>query len=172
MPAKKKTTSKVSTKAPSPIQAGALAPDFQLPDDSGVQRRLSDFRGQPVVLYFYPADDTSGCTTEACGFRDDYSLYLREGFAILGVSPDSPESHGKFKGKYNLPFPLLADVGHKVCSMYGVWGPKQFMGRSYEGVLRTTFLIDRSGRIVHVFERVRPAEHSAEVLAALKSVES
>jgi peroxiredoxin Q/BCP len=172
MPVKKKSTSTLSTVAASPVQAGVVAPDFQLADDSGVQRRLSDFRGQPVVLYFYPADDTSGCTKEACGFRDDYALYRQDGFAILGVSPDSPQSHGKFKDKYDLPFPLLADVGHKVCSMYGVWGPKEFMGRNYEGVLRTTFLIDLSGRIVRVFERVRPAEHSAEVLAALKAIQS
>jgi len=172
MPEKKKGTSKEMTGVPSPIRAGLVAPDFQLPDDLGVQRRLSDFRGQPVVLYFYPADDTPGCTKEACAFRDDFALYRQDGFTILGVSPDSAASHAKFKGKYALPFPLLADEGHKVCSMYGVWGPKQFMGRTYEGVLRTTFLIDRSGKIAHVFERVRPADHSADVLAELRSIQS
>jgi peroxiredoxin Q/BCP len=170
MSAAKKTSATVSTTSPVPIAAGVVAPDFQLPDDAGTPRRLSEFRGQPVVLYFYPADDTSGCTKEACGFRDDFTIYRKHGFVILGVSPDSAESHTKFKRKYDLPFPLLADVGHKVCSMYGVWGPKQFMGRTYDGVLRTTFLIDRSGKIGHVFERVRPGQHTAEVLEALKSM--
>ena len=155
MPAKKKSTSKEMTGGPSPIRAGLVAPDFQLPDDLGVPRRLSDFRGQPVVLYFYPADDTSGCTKEACGFRDDYALYRQDGFTILGVSPDSAASHAKFKGKYDLPFPLLADEGHKVCSMYGVWGPKQFMGRTYEGVL-AHHLPDRPSRKDRACVRASP----------------
>ena len=120
-----------------------------------------------MVLYFYPADDTPGCTKEACAFRDDYSAYKVSGVVLLGVSPDTVQSHAKFKTKYGLPFPLLADIGHRVCSVYGVWGQKKFMGRTYEGVLRTTFLIDKTGRIGRVFERVRPAEHSPEVLAAL-----
>lgn len=152
-----------------PILAGILAPDFELLDDSGTARRLSEFRGRPVVLYFYPADDTPGCTKEACGFRDDYSLFEKAGAVILGVSPDTVQSHQKFKVKYKLPFPLLADLDHKICNMYGVWGPKQMMGRDYEGVLRTTFLIDKKGGIAHVYEKVRPAEHSAEILAALRS---
>jgi peroxiredoxin Q/BCP len=153
-----------------PIKAGLMAPDFSLPDDAGVPRRLSDFLGRPVILYFYPADDTQGCTREACGFRDDHPLYLGGGSTVLGVSPDTVQSHRKFKAKYSLPFLLLADTDHKVCSLYGVWGRKQFMGRTYEGVLRTTFIIDRSGRIARVFEKVRPAEHSAEVLATLKAL--
>ena len=150
-----------------PISAGIPAPEFELPDDTGALRKLSDFRGRNVVLYFYPADDTSGCTKEACNFRDDYSAYEKANVVILGVSPDDVKSHVKFKNKYHLPFPLLADEGHKVCDLYGVWGPKKFIGKSYEGVLRTTFLIDENGNIVKVFENVRPAEHSAEVLAAL-----
>ena len=152
-----------------PISAGIPAPDFELPDDTGTPRRLSDLRGQPVVLYFYPADDTPGCTKEACNFRDDYSAYQKAGVAILGVSPDPVKSHVRFKTKYQLPFPLLADVDHKVCDLYGVWGPKKMMGREYEGVFRTTFLIDKQGNIVHVFEKVRPSEHSVEVLEALKA---
>ncbi len=153
-----------------PISAGIPAPDFNLPDDTNTPRRLSDFRGQPVILYFYPADDTPGCTKEACNFRDDYSAYQSAGVTILGVSPDSVKSHVKFKNKFQLPFPLLADEDHKICDLYEVWGPKKFMGKSYEGVLRATFLIDAQGKIVHVFENVRPAEHSVEVLAALKAI--
>ena len=150
-----------------PIPAGIPAPDFELLDDMNVPRRLSDFRGKNVILYFYPADDTPGCTKEACNFRDDYSAYERAGVVILGVSPDDVKSHAKFKKKFQLPFPLLADEGHKVCDLYDVWGPKKMMGREYDGVLRTTFLIDQAGRIVKVFEKVRPAEHSMELLSAL-----
>jgi len=151
-----------------PLQAGIPAPDFELPDETNTPRRLSDYRGQHVVLYFYPRDDTPGCTKEACSFRDDYSAYEDAGVVILGVSPDSVKSHAKFKQKFSLPFPLLADAGHRVCDLYGVWGPKKLMGREYEGVLRTTFLIDPEGRISRVFENVRPAEHSGEVLGAVK----
>lgn len=153
-----------------PISPGILAPDFSLPDENNVTRRLSDFRNRSVVLYFYPKDDTQGCTTEACNFRDDYGAYVNADLVIIGVSPDSTKSHAKFKAKYSLPFPLLADEGHIVCNQYGVWGPKKFMGRGYEGVMRTTFLIDASGRIAKVFENVRPAEHSAEILEAAKKL--
>ena len=150
-----------------PIPAGIPAPEFDLLDDTGKSRKLSEFRGKDVILYFYPADDTPGCTKEACNFRDDYSAYENAGVVILGVSPDSVESHVKFKKKFQLQFPLLADEGHKVCDLYGVWGPKKFMGKEYEGVLRTTFLIDREGVIKQVYENVRPAEHSATLLADL-----
>ena len=153
-----------------PISTGITAPDFVALDENGKPRGLKDFRGKAVILYFYPADDTPGCTKEACNFRDDYSAYQNAGVTILGVSPDTVDSHIKFKAKYNLPFPLLADADHKICDAYGVWGPKKMMGREYEGVLRTTFLIDKQGNIAHVFENVRPAEHSAEVLKALKSL--
>jgi len=150
-----------------PIDSGVTAPDFELEDETGTLRRLFDFRGKPVVLYFYPKDDTPGCTTEACNFRDDYSAYENAGVTVLGVSPDTVKSHQKFKEKHGLPFPLLADKDHKVCEMYGVWGLKKMMGREYIGVLRTTFLIDAEGKIVHVFEKVKPAQHSTEVLAEL-----
>ena len=150
-----------------PIPAEIPAPDFELLDDTNTPRKLSDFRGKNAILYFYPADDTPGCTKEACNFRDDYSAYEKAGVVILGVSPDTIASHVKFKKKFQLPFPLLADVGHKVCDLYGVWGLKKSFGREYEGVLRTTFLIDPNGNILKVFENVRPAEHSAEVLSAL-----
>jgi peroxiredoxin Q/BCP len=152
-----------------PLSAGIPATDIDLLDDTNTPRKLSDFRGKNVILYFYPEDDTPGCTKEACNFRDDYSAYEKAGVAILGVSPDTVASHVKFKKKFQLPFPLLADVGHKVCDLYGVWGPKKFIGREYEGVLRTTFLIDENGNIVKVFEKVRPAEHSAELLSALSA---
>jgi peroxiredoxin Q/BCP len=150
-----------------PISAGIPAPDFELLDDTNILRKLSDFHGKNVVLYFYPKDDTPGCTKEACNFRDDYSAYEKAEVVILGVSPDDVESHVKFKKKFQIPFPLLADEGHKVCDLYGAWGPKKFMGKAYEGVLRTTYLIDGNGTIVKVFEDVRPAEHSTEVLSAL-----
>ncbi len=150
------------------ILSGIPAPDFALADETGVVRRLADFHGQTVVLYFYPKDDTPGCTTEACNFRDDYSAYQQAGVTILGVSPDSPKSHAKFKQKFQLPFSLLADEDHAVCEAYNVWGPKKFMGKEYMGVLRTTFVIDPEGKIKKVFENVKPADHSAEVLAAVR----
>lgn len=150
-----------------PISNGIPAPEFEMFDDTNVKRKLSDYRGKNVLLYFYPADDTPGCTKEACNFRDDYSAYEKANVVILGVSPDSVESHVKFKQKFQLQFPLLADEGHKVCDLYGTWEPKKLAGRTYDGVLRTTFLIDENGMIVKVFENVRPAEHSAEVLSAL-----
>jgi len=153
-----------------PLESGIPAPEISLPDENGTIRNLSDFRGRAVVLYFYPKDDTPGCTTEACNFRDDYSDYVNADVVILGVSPDKTKSHVRFKEKYTLPFPLLADEDHKVCQQYGVWGPKKFMGREYEGVFRTTFLIDRNGKIARVFENVKPADHSSEVLAAIKNL--
>jgi len=149
------------------ISANIPAPDFTLLDETGTPRQLSTFRGQSVVLYFYPKDDTPGCTTEACKFRDDYSDYVKAGVIILGVSPDSPKSHAKFKEKYQLPFSLLADEGHNVCELYGVWGKKNSNGREYDGVFRTTFIIAADGSIKKVFEGVKPADHSVEVLAAV-----
>jgi len=152
-----------------PISKGTIAPDFTLLDETSSPRKLSDYLGQPVVLYFYPKDDTPGCTIEACAFRDDYDSYQDAGVTILGVSPDSPKMHTRFKKKYHLPFTLLADTGHEVCELYGVWGRKKFMGREYDGVFRTTFLIGADGVIIHVFENVKPAGHSAEILQALGS---
>ncbi len=149
------------------IQVGSKAPDFTLQDEANVKHSLSDYRGTPIVLYFYPKDDTPGCTTEACNFRDDYSMYDKGDVVILGVSPDTPKSHAKFKEKFALPFTLLSDEDHQICNTYGVWGPKKFMGRSYEGVLRTTFLIDSEGYVLKVFENVKPAGHSQEILSIL-----
>ena len=151
------------------LTVGMQAPEFELADDTKTLRSLAEYRGRAVILYFYPADDTPGCTKEACNFRDDYSAYQKAGVTLLGVSPDTVESHVQFKQKYQLPFPLLADPDHRVCSAYGAWGTKQYMGREFEGVLRTTFLIDAQGKIARVFENVRPAEHSAEVLEVLKN---
>lgn len=148
-----------------PIAANSPAPDFTLLDETGKSRTLSSFLGHPLVLYFYPKDDTPGCTTEACNFRDDYSAFEKAGITILGVSPDSPNSHAKFKQKYQLPFSLLADEGHNVCELYGVWGKKKLAGKEYDGVLRTTFIIAADGKIKKVFENVKPSDHSAEVLA-------
>ena len=150
------------------LSSGITAPDFSLLDETGSPKMLSAYRGKPVVLYFYPKDDTPGCTKEACSFRDGYGAYKKAGVEILGVSPDSPASHARFKEKYSLPFTLLADEGHKVCDIYGVWGPKKFAGKSYEGVLRTTFLINPEGKIIKVFENVKPDGHSDEILAAIK----
>ena len=153
-----------------PISAGQPAPTFTLLDENESEHSLSDYRGKPVVLYFYPKDDTPGCTKEACGFRDDYSAYEQAGVEILGVSPDTPKSHAKFKAKYDLPFHLLADTDKDVCRAYDVWGLKKSFGREYEGVFRTTYLIDSEGNIAEVFKNVRPADHSAEILEAIQAV--
>ena len=150
--------------------ANTTAPDFSLKDEKGDLIRLSDFTGKPVVLYFYPKDDTPGCTTEACNFRDDYSKFSELGAVILGISPDSEKSHARFAAKHKLPFTLLVDENHKICDLYGVWGSKKFMGRQFEGVLRTTFLISKDGKIVKVFEGVKPTNHSEEVIAALSEI--
>jgi peroxiredoxin Q/BCP len=150
------------------LTENTTAPDFELLDETGTSRRLSDYLGSPVVLYFYPKDDTPGCTLEACSFRNDYKEYENAGVIILGISTDTPKSHVKFKVKYHLPFTLLADEDHQICEQYGVWGKKKTFGRLYNGVFRTTFLIDKNGMIKKVFENVKPDGHSAEVLAALK----
>jgi len=150
------------------IRINQPAPDFSLPDEKGKDHKLSDFRGKSIVLYFYPKDDTPGCTKEACNFRDNYSAFKIAGLEIIGISPDSSESHAKFKSKFDLPFLLLADIDHQVCELYGVWGKKKFMGREFYGVLRTTFLIDKEGKLIKVFEGVKPAEHSQEVLTEFK----
>jgi peroxiredoxin Q/BCP len=150
------------------LDENTKAPDFSLVDQNGELHQLSDYKGKDIVLYFYPKDDTSGCTTEACAFRDDYDEYKKAGVEILGVSPDPQKSHEKFANKYDLPFTLLADTDHAVCEKYEVWGKKQMYGKEYFGVLRTTFLIDKEGKIIKVFKNVKPNGHSAQVLAALK----
>jgi peroxiredoxin Q/BCP len=149
------------------LAEGTMAPDFRLPADGGGEVALSDHRGKKVVLYFYPKDNTSGCTQEACDFRDDYSQITAAGAVVLGVSPDSVKSHDGFKLKFNLPFFLLSDPDHRVAEMYGAWGEKKMYGKSYMGIIRTTFVIDEQGRIVKVFPKVRVKGHSQEVLAAL-----
>jgi peroxiredoxin Q/BCP len=150
------------------LSVGDKAPDFNLPDENGNSHTLQEYAGRHVLLYFYPKDDTPGCTTEACSFRDDYSSYENANVVILGVSPDSPASHKKFKEKYQLPFSLLADEKHEVCELYKVWGLKKNFGKEYDGVHRTTYLIDPKGIIQKVFQKVSPATHSAEVLAIIQ----
>jgi peroxiredoxin Q/BCP len=149
------------------IEEGSPAPDFELTSDSGETVKLSALRGKPVVLYFYPKDDTPGCTTQACGIRDAYGEFEQAGAVVLGVSPDDEKSHVKFRKKYDLPFPLLADTEHEVAERYGVWGEKKFMGRTYLGVKRWTFVIAEDGTVKKVFPDVKPAEHVDKVLAIL-----
>jgi len=140
------------------------APNFELGDQNGEPHKLSDYLGKRVVLYFYPKDDTPGCTAEACSFRDNYSVFKQNDIVILGVSADSAKSHAKFQEKYELPFTLLSDTDHTVSEAYGVWGLKKYMGREYFGINRTTFLIDEEGNLVKVYEKVKPAEHAQEII--------
>ena len=148
------------------LKEGTVAPDFTVKDENGETVRLKDLRGQKVVLYFYPKDDTPGCTKEACAFRDAFADYKKRNIKVLGVSLDSEASHKKFAAKYKLPFTLLADTDHAISDAYGVYGQKKFMGRSYMGVNRMTFLIDEKGKIRKVFEKVKPEDHAQEVLDA------
>ncbi|HEY7681325.1 MAG TPA: thioredoxin-dependent thiol peroxidase [Gemmatimonadales bacterium] len=152
------------------LKPGDPAPPFTLPSDGGGTIALKDLRGKKVVLYFYPKDDTSGCTVEACEFRDSWAQVQASGAVVLGVSPDGLASHQKFKQKHQLPFPLLADEDHAVAERYGAWGEKSMYGRKYRGILRTTFIIDEHGRIAKVFPKVKPRGHAAEVLAGLQAV--
>ena len=152
------------------VEAGEKAPGFTLPADDGQTVNLEDLRGKRVVLYFYPKDDTSGCTTEACEFRDSWKAVSRAGAVVLGVSPDSVNSHVKFKQKYKLPFPLLADTDHRVAEAYGAWGERSMYGRKYQGILRSTFIIDEAGKVARVFPKVKPKGHAAEVLEALQAL--
>jgi len=153
------------------LEANQTAPGFELYDHKGDPHRLKDYRGRYLLLYFYPKDDTPGCTTEACNFRDDYQTYQQAGVTILGVSPDSQDSHAKFKEKYDLPFTLLADPDHSVCEAYDVWGTKKMFGNEFEGVFRTTYLIGPEGMILETFENVKPDGHSAEVLERIAELE-
>ncbi len=150
------------------VEEGKPAPDFTLTSDAGESVSLSDLRGKPVVVYFYPRDDTPGCTAQACGIRDAWSDFEATGAVVLGVSPDDEASHVKFKEKFALPFTLLADADHAVADAYGVWGEKSYAGNTYMGVERTTFLIDAEGNVARVFPKVKPAEHADQVLAALR----
>jgi peroxiredoxin Q/BCP len=149
------------------VREGEAAPDFTLESDAGEQVTLSDLRGRPVVLYFYPKDDTPGCTTQACGIRDSYADFEHADAVVLGISPDKAAKHVKFKEKYGLPFTLLADPDHEVAERYGVWGEKRFAGKAYWGVSRTTFLIAPDGTVAKVMQKVKPDTHADDVLAAL-----
>lgn len=145
-----------------------LAPDFTLLDDAGEEITLSSFRGKKVVVYFYPKDNTPGCTTEACSFRDDYAQFTALGAVVIGISPDSGTSHAKFRLKFGLPFHLVSDPDHAVATTYGAWGPKTNYGRIYEGIIRSTFVVGEDGRLIKVFPKVKPEGHAQEVLAVLQ----
>jgi peroxiredoxin Q/BCP len=151
------------------VEEGKPAPDFELKSDSGETVKLSDLRGKQVVLYFYPKDDTPGCTTQACGIRDAYGEFEQEGAVVLGVSPDDERSHVKFKQKYELPFALLADVDHSVAEHYGVWVEKSYAGKKYLGVARSTFVIAEDGTIKRAMHDVKPDSHADDVLETLRS---
>jgi peroxiredoxin Q/BCP len=148
-------------------EVGDRAPAFTLPDQSGEPVKLSDFKGKAVVLYFYPKDDTPGCTREACSFRDEHSALVKAGAVVLGVSPDSTASHQKFAGKFKLPFPLLADTDHTVSEKYGAWGEKSLYGRKFMGITRSTFLIGKDGKVARVWPKVKVDGHVDEVQKAL-----
>lgn len=146
------------------LKEGMKAPGFEGIDQNGSTVRLSDFIGKKVVLYFYPQDDTTTCTTEACNLRDNYSSFLKKNYIVLGVSPDNEKSHQKFIKKFSLPFPLIADTSKKILNDYGVWGEKKMFGKDVIGVLRTTFIIDEKGIIERIISKVRSAEHSKQIL--------
>lgn len=150
-----------------PPQVGDIAPDFTLPNEAGEPVSLSQFRGKRVILYFYPKDDTPGCTSQACGFRDAYPVIEEKNAVVIGISPDSTKSHAKFKTKHNLPFILLADEQHSVAEAYGVWGEKSMMGKKYMGIIRSHFVIDEEGRIAQAEVKVSPADSVKLALAAL-----
>ena len=149
------------------VSVGKSAPAFSLDTDSGEKLSLKDLKGRPVVLYFYPKDDTPGCTVEACEFRDAFPRFKGTKAVILGISPDSVKSHQKFKAKFDLPFTLLADEDHGIAEKYGVWQKKSMYGRSYMGIARTTFVIDKDGKVAKVFEKVKPKGHAEEVEQAI-----
>lgn len=153
------------------FQEGDPAPDFTLPDQHGRPHRLADYRGRWVLIYFYPKDDTPGCTKEACAIRDRFSDFEQQNAAVLGISTDPVRRHKKFAEKYTLPFTLLADENKEVVQLFGAWGRKKFMGREYDGTHRISFLIDPEGRIARIYGKVKPAEHAGEVLNDLESLQ-
>jgi peroxiredoxin Q/BCP len=149
------------------LQVGDSMPSFELPDQQGKLVKSSDFSGKPLVVYFYPKDDTPGCTKEACSFRDTFKEYHDRGIIVIGISADTPQAHDKFASKYNLPFILLSDTEKSVIKAFGAWGEKKLYGKSYEGIIRSTFVIDGQGKIKKVFPKVKPEDHAKEVLEAL-----
>ena len=151
------------------MRVGDQAPDFELSDQMGKVHKLSDYLGESILLYFYPKDDTPGCTKEACEIRDNFTDFKKLGLKILGVSADSVKSHNNFSEKYSLPFSILSDVNKEVIKEYGVWGKKKFMGKEYEGIKRTSFLVDAEGKIEKIYEEVKPAEHAKEVILDIKN---
>ena len=152
------------------LTVGDKAPAFSLKNTEGKAVKLSDYQGKKVVLYFYPKDDTPGCTKEACGFRDDYSVLQQRGIEVIGVSADAQAAHQKFTAKYSLPFTLLSDTDHAVMEKYGAWGEKNMYGKKVQGVLRSTFVIDEQGKIVHIFRKVKTDTHSQDVLKVIESL--
>lgn len=149
------------------LQVGDIAPEFSLPNQNGVIVNLSDFRGQKVIVYFYPKDDTPSCTKEACSFRDNFDQYVQQNVVILGISFDNKKSHQQFIEKFDLPFQLLSDINTKVAAKYGVYGEKIMYGKKFMGIHRTTFIIDENGRVAHIFKNVKPTHHGKEVLKKL-----
>ncbi len=166
----KKAVKKAAAKGPEWAKEGSPAPDFTAIAHDGSKVTLSSLKGKPVVLYFYPKDDTPGCTVEACGFRDSHGKLGKHKAVVLGVSPDSPKSHVKFRTKYKLPFTLLADEDHKVAEAYGAWREKSLYGKAYMGVARSTFVIDAAGKVAKAFTAVKPEGHDKEVLAAVAAL--
>jgi peroxiredoxin Q/BCP len=152
------------------LKAGDKAPAFTGNDQNGKKVSLSDYKGKRVIIYFYPEDDTPTCTIEACNLRDNYSLLKKQGFVILGISPDNEKSHKKFTTKFHLPFTLIADADHTIIDKYGVWGEKQLFGREYMGLIRTTFLVDEHGMIRKIFEKPKSSSHSEEIIAVWKEL--
>lgn len=149
------------------LKIGDKAPDIRLPDDTGTVISLSDFEGKKKIVYFYPKDDTPGCTKEACGFRDDYDAILAKGAVVLGISPDSPQSHANFKSKFGLPFYLLADEGKEVIQSFGAWGEKKNYGKTYMGLIRSTFVLDENNVVLKAYPKVKPETHAKEILEIL-----
>jgi peroxiredoxin Q/BCP len=151
----------------SQLNIGDKAPDFKGFDQNGNLLTLDSFKGKSLILYFYPKDNTPGCTAEACDLRDNYNMWLEKGYAVIGISPDSQQSHQKFISKYELPFPLIADPEKEIIKSYGAWGPKKNYGKEYEGLLRTTFVVDQQGTIVQIFNKVNTKEHTQQILKTL-----
>ena len=155
-----------------PLRPGDEAPDFTLTDADGREVSLSDFRGQPVIIYFYPKDDTPGCTTQACDIRDSWAEFEQFGAAVLGISPDSERSHQRFRAKYDLPHTLLSDPDHTVLIAYGAWGPRTAYGRTFDGVTRSTVLVAPDGKVAAVWPKVKASQHAEQVLTALRELQA